>query len=447
MRACVALVSNLAALWTPRYVPILIGLCLALLAPAIVLSQDSHDGRNNQAPVQVETLLFADPFQEELSGGWSWRRENNNAWRVEGGELQIRVQPGNLWGGANNVKNVLVRELPKGSSDTKTIAIEVASRHKPTGQYEQAGMAWYYDDSNMVKLTNEWIDGRPNVVMGREQDDRTRTIAIIPIPDPVVQLRLLISGDQITGQYRPDEKGPWKKAGTCDSPRNGPARVSLHTYNGRPNSTNWARFSGFRIYKPGSKAAEHIQAVIDELEVECLDRYVPIIGRMKVERLAELVRQKKPRVVVECGTAWGYSGLWIARELKAAGRGKLITIEISPQSAARARAEFKKAGVDDVVTVIVGDARKMVREVDEPVDFVLIDCNAPNYLPCIEGLEKNLAKGAVIVADNAGLSAAGLNGYFEFVRSRYKSHTEWFEVNLPWAKRDALEVSIVGERQ
>jgi len=192
-----------------------------------------------------------------------------------------------------------------------------------------------------------------------------------------------------------------------------------------------------------------IQAVIDEVERECLQgpNYVYTIGPVKAKRLVELVRQAKPRLVVECGTAVGYSGLWIARELKSAGRGKLITIEIDPQVAKKAEANFRKAGLSDLVTVRVGDARKLVKEIKGPIDFAFIDCNAPNYLPCFQGLEKNLAPGATVVADNAGISARQMADYLKLVRSKHESRTEWFDVNLPWCKRDAMEITVIKQPQ
>lgn len=186
-----------------------------------------------------------------------------------------------------------------------------------------------------------------------------------------------------------------------------------------------------------------IQAVIDQVEKACLERTVYMIGRQKAERLAELVRQQKPRTVVECGTAIGYSGLWIARELKAIGRGRLITLEINPQVAREAEANFKRAGVDDVVTVRVGDARKLAARVEGPIDLAFIDCNAPNYHPILLAIEDKLPGGAMLVADNVALSRSGMTDYLQRVRANYTSRTEWFEVNLPWAKRDAMEISVV----
>jgi predicted O-methyltransferase YrrM len=191
---------------------------------------------------------------------------------------------------------------------------------------------------------------------------------------------------------------------------------------------------------------DRIQSVIDEVEEQCLEGpgYVYTIGPVKAKRLAELVRQAKPEVVVECGTALGYSGLWIARELSKAGKGKLVTIEINPELAKKAKAHFRKAGLGQYVTVKTGDARQVVRQIEGPVDFVFLDCDAPNYLPCLRGLENKLRLGAIIVADNVGVSARQSAGYMKFVRSKYKSHTEWFDANLPWTKRDAMEVTFVA---
>ena len=191
---------------------------------------------------------------------------------------------------------------------------------------------------------------------------------------------------------------------------------------------------------------QRVQAVIDDVEQACLDRNVCMIGRKKAERLAELVRKQKPRLVVECGTAVGYSGLWIARELQAAGGGKLITVEINPQRAREAEAAFRRAGLEQYVTIKVGDAKRVVEEIEGPIDFLFLDCGYSNYHPILVKLEKKLRKGAVVVADNVGIGARGMDDYLNRVRSNYQSKTEWFEVDLPWAKRDAMEVTIIAPR-
>ncbi|MHC4399126.1 MAG: O-methyltransferase [Planctomycetota bacterium] len=192
------------------------------------------------------------------------------------------------------------------------------------------------------------------------------------------------------------------------------------------------------------KAHDRVQAVIDRVEKQCRERTVYMVGPEKGKRLAELVRRAKPELVVECGTAIGYSGLWIARELKAAGKGKLITVEISPERAKEAEANFRAAGLAEYVTVKVGDARKVVEGIKGPIDFLFIDCGAANYHPIFVTLEGRLKGGATVVADNAGISAKGMDDYLKLVRSKYASKTEWFDLDLAWAKRDAMEVTVVS---
>ena len=195
------------------------------------------------------------------------------------------------------------------------------------------------------------------------------------------------------------------------------------------------------------KDYQKVQAVIDQVEKACVDRTVYMIGRKKALRLAELVRQAKPRKVLECGTAIGYSGLWIARELKAAGNGgKLISIEIDPKRAEEARKNFRNAGLEKFVTVKVGDAREVVKQVDGPIDLAFIDCGYSNYLPILKTIEDKLSPGATVVADNVGVGSGGLTGYMEYVRSKYKTRTEWFDIELPWAKRDAMEVTLIPKK-
>lgn len=191
-----------------------------------------------------------------------------------------------------------------------------------------------------------------------------------------------------------------------------------------------------------ASASDKVQAVIDELEKDCVKRRIRLLAPQKARRLVELLRQAKPRVAVECGTAVGYSGLWITRELRQLG-GKLTTIEINARLCREAEANFRKAGLEECVTVAVGDARKIVKELKGPIDFVLLDCIPSNYHACFLGLEDKLRAGAIVVADNAGYGAGGMSRYLKYVRSKYSSRTEWFDIDLPWAKRDAIEVTTI----
>ncbi|MBI4603740.1 MAG: DUF1080 domain-containing protein, partial [Planctomycetes bacterium] len=167
--------------------------------------------------------------------------------------------------------------------------------------------------------------------------------------------------------------------------------LQVHSFRGdRPAQVRWRQLFLREIPPAGGAKVDpppgdpKVQALIDEIGKVCIQRPVYMIGPQRGARLAELVRRAKPRLVLECGTAIGYSGLWIARELKAAGSGRLVTIEISPERAREAEENFRKAGLADVVTVKVGDARKLAGEIEGPVDFAFIDCNFENYEPVFQ---------------------------------------------------------------
>lgn len=192
---------------------------------------------------------------------------------------------------------------------------------------------------------------------------------------------------------------------------------------------------------------DKVWAVIDEVEKSCLERTVYMVGRPKAERLAQLVREARPKRVVECGSAIGYSGLWIARELKKAGQGHLVTIEIVPANAKEAEANFRRAGLEKYVTVKIGDARQVVKQIEGPIDFLFLDCGYSNYAPCFVALEKRLTPGATVVADNVGIGPGSMDDYLRLVRAKYRSRTEWFDTKLPWAQRDAMEITVLAGPQ
>src|SRR5216684_5642923 len=143
--------------------------------------------------------------------------------------------------------------------------------------------------------------------------------------------------------------------------------------------------------------------IIAEVDAECRLRDVRMLGREKAVRLAELIKETKPGLVVEVGTAIGYSGLWIANMLRELGRGRLITFELEPDRAAEAAQNFKRADLDNLITQHVGDARQEIRGVVGPVDLLFLDGGFGNYYPCLMNVREQLSPTAMLVADNAGI--------------------------------------------
>jgi len=126
---------------------------------------------------------------ETLPDGWTWKRENPQAWRLRDGGLEIKIEPGNMWGGQNDAKNVLLIPIADDLRESGT-DVQVMLANSPTRRWEQVDLVWYYRDSHMVKIGLELEHGKNSVVMGREEDDRTRTTNIVPIERDEVTVRL-----------------------------------------------------------------------------------------------------------------------------------------------------------------------------------------------------------------------------------------------------------------
>ena len=195
---------------------------------------------------------FHDDFKGRLGEGWSWVREHPGAWRVTEGGLEVLIEPGNMWGPQNNARNVLIRPAP--DIVREEIEVSVSLENKPTNQYEQVDLVWYYDDSNMVKLGQELVDGKLSVVMGREENDKTRTVAIIPLESTSVRLRFFAKENRIHGQFSISGAKEWRDVGECNLPatEKSTAKISLQFYQGAEKVEHWARVTEFSIVRSQS---------------------------------------------------------------------------------------------------------------------------------------------------------------------------------------------------
>ena len=109
--------------------------------------------------------------------------------------------------------------------------------------------------------------------------------------------------------------------------------------------------------------------VLQEVEAQCREERIPMLGPEKAKFLAACVEKAKPSLIVECGTAIGYSGLWMLRVLETLGAGRLITVEIDANRASQARTNFERAGFADRVDSRIGDAQEILKSIQDPVDF------------------------------------------------------------------------------
>ncbi len=115
--------------------------------------------------------------------------------------------------------------------------------------------------------------------------------------------------------------------------------------------------------------------------------------------LALLAASAPPGQVVEIGTSAGYSTLWLALACRATGRS-LTTFEVLPEKIALAKETFALAGVDDVVTLVAGDARSHLPAM-AGIGFCFLDAEKEVYADCYEAVVPRLVSGGLLVADNA----------------------------------------------
>jgi len=121
----------------------------------------------------------------------------------------------------------------------------------------------------------------------------------------------------------------------------------------------------------------------------------PEVGRF----LHSLILAKRPARILELGTSYGYSTLFLADAAKQVG-GKVITMELADYKQAEARAQLTKAGLVDVVDFRLGDAVALIQEDPGPFDLVLLDIWKDLYLPCLDAFYPKLSDEAIVAADN-----------------------------------------------
>jgi regulation of enolase protein 1 (concanavalin A-like superfamily) len=196
------------------------------------------------APAGDGDVLLKENFDGKLQPGLRWVREDKDEWRMEDGKLHVRSQFGRIWGG-NDAKNLLLfKALPP-----QDMAARVLVAHEPKEKWEQAGLLWYVDDDNFIKLISEQIDGKMYIVVARELGGRGKVISKIEVPTANLELRLKVESDGVTGQWRLKDADDWSDADKCTFDAKGKARFGLFTQNGPEDEVRWVRFDRLMIEK------------------------------------------------------------------------------------------------------------------------------------------------------------------------------------------------------
>ena len=127
---------------------------------------------------------------------------------------------------------------------------------------------------------------------------------------------------------------------------------------------------------------------------------IPIIPLATARLLTFLVATIRAERILEIGTAIGYSTIWLARAAQRHG-GQVITVEISERLAEEAQENIERAGLIEAVTILIGDAERIVPRLTGPFDLIFQDGEKRLYPRLLSDCLRLLRKGGLLVADDA----------------------------------------------
>ena len=144
------------------------------------------------------------------------------------------------------------------------------------------------------------------------------------------------------------------------------------------------------------------------------------LDRDKAEFCYQLCRAKNARRIVEIGTSYGVSTLYLAAAVRdnvraGGGEGVVIGTEYEPEKAKAARKHFEEAGLSRCIDLREGDLRETLKQIDGPVDFMLVDIWIAMARPALELVASHLRSGAIVICDNTEQYRSDYADYFAFI--------------------------------
>jgi len=180
----------------------------------------------------------------------------------------------------------------------------------------------------------------------------------------------------------------------------------------------------------------------DELKTFRRDKLVAL-DRDKAQLCYQLCRASQARRIVEAGTSYGVSTLYLAAAVRdnvraAGGPGVVIGTEYEPTKALVARAHFDQAGLSGFIDLREGDLRETLKQVEGPIDFVLVDIWIPMARPALELVAPQLRPGAIVICDNTERYRTEYADYLAFLEDpahRFRTMTLPFDGGLELSVR------------
>lgn len=161
--------------------------------------------------------------------------------------------------------------------------------------------------------------------------------------------------------------------------------------------------------------------------------YMPV-SRDGGNLLYSLVRAVRPTTVVEFGTSFGISTIFLAAAVADNGIGAVVSTELSTTKIAAARANLAEAGLDRYVTILEGDALETLAGVDGPIGVALLDGWKNLCLPVLQLIEPKLTAGAMVIGDDSHFPS--MTAYVDFVRDPGNGY-----VSVAFPVEDGMEIS------
>jgi predicted O-methyltransferase YrrM len=155
--------------------------------------------------------------------------------------------------------------------------------------------------------------------------------------------------------------------------------------------------------------------------------------------LRVLIEATRARRGIEVGVFAGYGAIQMGIAFERTG-GRLYSIEIDPKRAEVSRANIARAGLDDTVTVLCGDALEILPKLKGRFDFLFLDAAKSDYLRYLKAVEPKLRPGAVVVADNVIVHAAEMRDFLRYVRTGGDYETATVRASME--KGDGMTVSV-----
>lgn len=182
-------------------------------------------------------------------------------------------------------------------------------------------------------------------------------------------------------------------------------------------------------------------AVLDQIEREALESYVPIIRKDMQSFLKLLLTVQKPMRVLEVGTAVGFSAILMAEY---APEGcKIVTIENYDKRIPIAKQNFERAGKSDQITLLEGDATEVLKTLEEPFDMIFMDAAKGQYINFMSDVLRLLKKDGVLVSDNVLQDGDIIESHFIVERRNRTIYKRMREYLYELTHRDDLVTSVL----